>query len=322
MEEELKNLFIFNFNLKKFLFHTALFSGILLASIFAVFFIADGTTDASYLKFTSSKQTSLIIGASRASQGLQPSILNDQLNRKDIYNYAFTLMSSPYGESYYRSIKSKFEASNRGIFILEVSPWTLSKTIDLENKNEYKPELMLQTFVSNTQIVNLNPNVEYLVESYNERYLNIIVNKFKKDKIKNIKVHADGWLKVEINDSILDKKNRVKRKLKNYSTYLNYYIPNSKYRMNYLRKAISLLSLKGDVVLVRLPIDQRMMEIENMLWSKFDDDMQKVADSSGIRYYNLTKYNTTFEYTDGNHLTIESSAKVSKLLAKLISDNK
>ena len=288
-----------------------------------VFFVADGKTDASYLKFTTPKQNSLIIGASRAAQGLQPVILNEKLNRNDIYNYAFTLMSSPYGESYFNSIQKKLKNNpSNGLYILEVNPWTLSKTIDLNTKKEYKPELAMQSFVTNTQYVSMNPNIEYLVESYNERFLRILENKFNDDKIKKIQVYSDGWLKVELNDSILDKESRIERKLNNYSSYLEYYIPKSKRRLSYLEKTIEMLSLKGNVVLVRLPIDKRMMDIENKLQSTFNQDIQQIADRLGVTYYNLTSFNDVFQYNDGNHLTIESGIKVSELLAKLIADNK
>ena len=64
---------------------------------------ADGTTDDFYLRFTSAKQKSLIIGTSRAAQGIQPQLIDSILDltaTDKIYNFSFTAQNSPYGEVY------------------------------------------------------------------------------------------------------------------------------------------------------------------------------------------------------------------------------
>ena len=57
----------------------------IVVSVFAFFSLADGTTDDAYLKFTTPKQGSLILGSSIAAQGIHPKELNAVLKRDDIY---------------------------------------------------------------------------------------------------------------------------------------------------------------------------------------------------------------------------------------------
>ena len=61
-------------------------------------------TDPFYLRFTTPQKKSLVIGTSRAAQGIVPSVMTSILNKKgwgeDLYNYSFTIMSSAYGEPY------------------------------------------------------------------------------------------------------------------------------------------------------------------------------------------------------------------------------
>ena len=91
--------------MKKFIVNICLFLIIVLLTILGVFWQADGKTDPFYLRFTTDKQNSLILGTSRAAQGLLPEVLNSKLNRDDFFNYSFTLGHSPYGPTYLKSIK-------------------------------------------------------------------------------------------------------------------------------------------------------------------------------------------------------------------------
>ena len=63
--------------MKTFLVQISIFIGICSLSFIAIFSLADGATDAFYLKFATPKQSSLIVGSSRAAQGIIPNIIND-----------------------------------------------------------------------------------------------------------------------------------------------------------------------------------------------------------------------------------------------------
>ena len=161
--------------MKRFLLHTLLFLIILLASIFVVYKLADGTTDAFYVKFSSPTQTSLIVGSSRAAQGIQPNAIDSIYGCNAMYNYAFTIAQTPYGEPYYKSISSKLNKEhNKGVFILDVNPWTLSEYKSSNVNSGYRED---DTFIANTYFVNLNPNIEYLLESFKGKNEAIIRNK-------------------------------------------------------------------------------------------------------------------------------------------------
>ena len=88
-------------------FSCTIFLGLFCTSCYAVFSLADGSTDAFYVKFTTPKQKALIIGSSRAAQGLQPAVINLVLENTHIYNYAFSRVHTPYGPAYFNSIKKK-----------------------------------------------------------------------------------------------------------------------------------------------------------------------------------------------------------------------
>ena len=81
--------------MKRFIVQFSIIALIALSLFIWIFSFADGTNDPFYLRFTSPKQNNLIIGTSRAAQGLQPKILNG-ICQTEFYNYAFTLGRSPF----------------------------------------------------------------------------------------------------------------------------------------------------------------------------------------------------------------------------------
>ena len=70
--------------MKKFVLHISLFILGLTTSILIIFSFANGSSDEFYLKLTTPKQGNLILGTSKAAQGVQPKILENTLNK----NYA------------------------------------------------------------------------------------------------------------------------------------------------------------------------------------------------------------------------------------------
>ena len=99
---------------------------------------AGGNTDSFYRRFTSPQQSNLILGNSRAAQGVRPEFLH-ATNGEKFYNYSFTIFDSPYGEAYFKSIEKKLdELENRGMIDMMihqyeryklVTHFTLSKAI-------------------------------------------------------------------------------------------------------------------------------------------------------------------------------------------------
>ncbi|TYA56663.1 hypothetical protein [Formosa maritima] len=303
--------------MKKFLLKTIGFISIIIISFLLIFFMADGSTDACYLKFTTGKQSALIIGSSRAAQGMHPKEFNAVLKRNDIYNYAFSLHDSPYGKAYFESIKRKIDSSTKnGIFILEVNPWTVG--VLKEANEEYNSFREADNFIDNTIFVTLNPNIEYLIESYHKSYINILKDRNKIGLHETFFVENDGWLRVTIGTKGVSKDVRIKKKIEKYKKMLLNYQSNSEFRIKHLKKTINLLKQHGSVYMVRMPVINEILEIENELQSDFDEVMFKIAVDYELQYLNMMSKNNSYDYTDGNHLGISSGIHFSKNLAKII----
>lgn len=300
--------------MKKFLLHITLFGSVLLLSMFFVFYMADGRSDPYYLRFTSARQHSLIVGSSRAAQGLQPAVFDSIIyknSNRHFYNYAFSLIDSPFGPAYYESIKRKLDPQKTdGIFIIAVDPWSISAAI-----NGSKDPTGFQenkTFMGKTRYVNMNPNLFYLLHSYEEPYVNIL-RKWRSGVVLNLQ--EDGWLHVNIAPDSAARVRSAERKLAFYKTnYLSTY-KFSALRFEYLARTIDLLQKYGKVYLVRLPVVKYMYDIENELMPDFDKKIQDLASTRNIGYFNFRQLENEYLYVDGHHLHHSSGIKVSALIA-------
>ena len=88
---------------------------------------ADGRFDPFYLRFTNGSHQSMILGTSRAAQGIRPDVLNQKLAQRfsEINNFSFTLLHSPFGEVYFDAVKTKLDSSPTGgsqLFLIAVDP--------------------------------------------------------------------------------------------------------------------------------------------------------------------------------------------------------
>src|SRR5690606_17884978 len=102
--------------------------------------LARGFVNDNYSKFTH-QSSSLIIGLSRAHNGISPKILDSILAeipyQGGFLNFAFEKTQSPYGGVYLEAIKKKIpEQTKQGIFILSVSPGSFMRPIHLTSAQE------------------------------------------------------------------------------------------------------------------------------------------------------------------------------------------
>jgi hypothetical protein len=297
-------------SIRKFLLQTFVF--LLPIAIISYFILIqmDGSNDPVYLRFTKPKQCSMIIGTSRAAQGLMPEILNNGLGRNDIYNFSFTIEHSPFGPTYLNSIKKKLHTNcSNGIFIVAADPWSISALKeDAELVQNFKERKLA---LGNTPFINTNPNLWYIWKNYNEPLYTLVL----KPKSKMF-LHNDGWLEVTVKMTDEAVKARTERKLYEYTKDKLYTYASSSIRLNYLQQTLELLKQHGQVYLVRMPISSEMMELENQYMPEFDSKMNSVSVNSNIPYINLTILNDSCAYTDGNHLYKDSGKMVSEYLAK------
>lgn len=300
--------------MKRFLIHISLFILLIGISIISILSMVNEKTDPFYFKFTSSKKESLILGSSKASIGLQPSVLDKELNTSFL-NYGFTIGNSPYGPYYLSIIKKKLDnATKNGVFILTVDCWSISSF-----KENLGNEKMLRESigpVGETEFVNLNPNVFYAFNSS---------NLFKKVFINNnnsLFLNKDGWIEVKNIDLdsaiVADRSNEL---VKKYSEEKLPRFQLSQLRINYLKKTISYLKNYGEVYLVRLPVSKKMNELEDSYLPNFNKLILEISKEKDCSFLDMNKSSTNYLFTDGLHLQTESGKLASKEIARWISNH-
>ncbi len=300
--------------MKSFLAKSILYiSAILIVHIIAGY-SAGGAIDAYYLRFTSPPQSSLIIGSSRAAQGLQPSAIT-AVTGKDIFNFAFTAHDSPYGPIYLNAISNKIKPdSTDGIFILSVSPWLVSSSSSApEDVSTFRER---DGILADMTEFSMKPNFEYLIKNYHHGWLKL----FRKTRAST-QLHEDGWLEITVN---MDENKVAARKARKLEAYRNNSLPSntpSQARMDSLRDSIRLLQQHGRVFLVRLPAGQEVLDIEASLMPDFDKQMRSVADDFHLSYLDFSSCADDYTYIDGVHLYKDSGSKLSGQIALLIDND-
>jgi hypothetical protein len=296
--------------MKKFLIESTLFSVAIIASVYFVFLQADGKSDPFYSRTTTPKQSSLILGTSKAAQGLIPEVLKPYL-QKDIYNFSFTVAHSPFGPAYLSAIEKKLEPNSKdGVFIITVDPWSISSDGKDPNNEAYFGEG--KSFMATTKSFSSKPNISYLLNSYDDNYIKILLN------FSLMEVHKDGWLEVFPPMDSTSVKNRTAENILEQNTKLKNY-RFSQTRFEYLKRTIETLKNHGNVYLVKLPVDYRIAAIEAELVPEFDKKIEELAKMASVPYLNLMNSDTKFTFTDGIHLYKDSAKEVSAEVGRWIS---
>ena len=268
--------------------------------------VLGGQVDAFYGRFTSPLAGSLIVGTSRAAQGIQPAVLAARLSGQfagPMLNYAFTLTHSPYGPAYLRSIQRKLRPdAKNGLFIVAVDPWSLSLT---GSEGTFPED---NSFIGQLHQVSQNPNLPYLTHYQTKPLYRLLLDYATATE----RLHPDGWLEVNIGNDSARVRARTARKLQDYRlSAVSQHL--SAGRMQALRQTIEFLKSHGRVVLVRLPIGPSLRALEQTYQPGFDSLMRQTAADLAVAYldYSTQPYATT----DGNHLERAASTVFSQKLA-------
>lgn len=296
--------------MKRFIQQSLLFASLSLGIFCMILIQADGYTDSFYLKFTSPAQSHLILGTSKAAQGLRPDIL-EEISETAFFNYAFTEIHSPFGESYLRSIKKKLKkGETEGQFILSIDPWSICSSTENPNDSTHFRELGLA--VDNTPFVNLNPNIPYLINNLSGEYYTVLTQ-----RNPEFFLHDDGWLEVKLDRDSAAVAQRRKEKLEYHRKNSLPYYKFSTHRFKYLKRIISYLQEKGKVYLIRMPIHPQMMKLEQEMMPDFQDKLDLLIPQVDA-YLDLTTHNAEYSYLDGTHLDVASGKQLSHKLADWI----
>lgn len=283
--------------------------------IFAIpYFFAGAFTDPFYLRFTTKKKKSLVIGTSRAAQGVVPEVMNEVWEKSgmhiDLYNYSFTIRSSPFGKPYLKSILKKIEGSSKSeesFFIVAVDPWSVSTLF--HSAEEFEE----QNFApNNMRFIDINPNPEYVFKNVDNRLL-MILRKFRHDG--HPRLMDDGSLKITNSKTPQELEPITNERI---AEYLNLSKSNSfsAVRFGWLKNTIDSLSRSGNCILVRIPVHPKMKKLEEDSMPDFDEKISELAREAGVPYLNYLNLSGTLQSTDGNHLDRKSAIFFSTILAE------
>lgn len=300
--------------MNRLLIRTAAFLGLVAVSFFGLLALADGTTDPYYLRFATPRAENLIIGTSRAAQGIVPQVLEGGAGRP-WFNYAFTLAQSPYGNVYNRSIRRKAATTRDGCYILTVDPWSLCSYRVAPDDTAHFREVGLT--LDRQRRVTGHPNYEYLLRELEGQYYKVLTEKVMQRLSANrMRLHRDGWLEVTVPMDSAAVQARTTEKLGEYRAQMGDYAF-SEQRLEALLELIAWLKQRGAVHLVRLPTHPDMLALEAELMPDFEAKIapaQRLADS----YTTLAYLSPSLTYTDGNHLHKTSAREVSAMIAAIV----
>lgn len=277
-----------------------------------------------YYRFTTPPAQSMILGTSRAAQGIRPDVLNENLcnDNNRILNHAFAVGPSNYGPNYLKEVKKKIDSTVRtGIYILAVDPWSIStdtsnRRDDPEEFFEYKRKL----FVGNLKSSTRNPNFEYLMNYWTNKFspfIRVFKTSIGYDQFYSL--HPNGWLEVRVPMDSASIQERISMQKKDYSAKDQII---SMKRVFYLEETVRFLKEHGDVYLVRLPVSREMAEIEKVNFPEFDSIILDLSRETGIAYFNFIEESGKYRTTDIHHLYSEDAGLFTSRIIDSIKKNK
>ncbi|WP_303317693.1 hypothetical protein Q4Q34_17410 [Flavivirga abyssicola] len=293
-----------------------LFSMICLAILTYILMNYGGNVDYFYEKFTTPKVKSMIIGDSRSFQGVQPSIINQYFHNSKKYglpilNYSFTGSQAISGPLYTESILKKLDKkTTNGLFIISITPDFLTSKVGFRNDlGEFREANQPP---HNMDIVDVNPNYEYLLK-------NIAYFHFKALFRKNSKTHKDGWLE-ESNlptDTLVFntwRKHQIDLFLEDRNMYKI-----SDFRVNSFNVLIKELKKYGEVYLIRMPISKEFLTLENSYYPKLSTIVDSIAKINEIPFFNFNNSDKLqYKTYDGHHIDKYGGGKFTKALCDSI----
>lgn len=293
--------------MKTFLIKICVFSSaIACAFLLLISMVNVEKVDNFYAKFLTSRQNSIALGSSRGAQGFVPS----EFSVDEVFNFAFTLSNSPYGEVYERAISQKLITDSPGTLILEVNPVVLSYYF--QNNPFENPKLFREVdkHLDRLTFFNLKPNIDYLICCYEGPMVNLFFNEPTKVSAKE-----DGWMKINIDSAELfeNRQLNVKKGIEAYGKVFQR-LRHSNIRIESLERIIRRYKTNKDIYLVRFPLSKEMLELENSSWEAFGDVMNQIAESHGVKYLDFSKNDEEFLTNDVHHLNYEYAKRFTRYL--------
>lgn len=300
--------------MRRFLFESVdIFILIVMVHGLTAICFADGMIDSYYLRFTTPAQTRIFFGNSRIAQGIVPHIFDLELESPESsFNFAFTINRAPYGPYYFSAIQKKISKNcTDGLFILGIDPWGISTSKENINDSafEFREAETIPYLISNP---NQSVNFDYLLNFYYTGWGKMILDHlfFTRKTL----LHSDGWLEVLLQEDTTAARARKEELLKVYSDYARD-MKLSTTRCRSLEEIIHYLKNRGQVLLVRMPVDNRVKELEDRYMPELDTIINGISKRNKVVYIDFTGMDDRFFYHDGNHLSRYSAKEFTKILA-------
>lgn len=284
-----------------------------------VYIITQTFVDRNYYKFNQ-KSGSLILGISRAHDGISPSIIEQELNnsiKKPMLNFAFQKTQSAFGAVYLNAIKHKIDTTSKnGLFIISVTPgsFLISKGL----KDSAHIELDKNTVLGKMTNFNSQPNYEYVRKCYDGSLYRGLL----KPQKMFVVIHKDGWLEFKSRNISKEKQEAIKEQWMKQTNdsyrQIVKYQKKSEYRLQMLEKTIQYLNKFGTVILTRMPIDSSFLALEDNFWPGFNDRMNAISKENNIQYFDFSLTGNQYNTYDGSHLYSESAKRFTKTLCDSI----
>ena len=297
--------------IKKILTRFFIYSTSFLLLISSIVYYYQFKLDPFYARLVSSHKDCLVIGTSRAAQSIDSRYFDWKA-----YNFAFTIKHSPFDYDYYRLIKKyhPIKSKRNLIHIIAVDPWSLMsfQGDKYENRNgSFSSVLSSNNFLSPIimypcEFVNLKEEILFGELFSRKEFVNRNGRYVIPISKKQIKINYQQNLRSKLSDyrnSEVYKRGRI-----------------SILRLKNLKRIINYLKRDGKVFLIRLPIDEKMLRLENKIYISFDNEMKQIANLYGLNYINLMSLNNKVHFLDGNHIWNGNSKYISRCINDSISN--
>lgn len=279
--------------------------------------LSKGFVDMTYLKFTQ-EAGSLVIGLSRADLGIDPQTVEEQLigfsDSGPLINFASNQYN--FGETYLNAIKKKLNSSpDNRIFIITVSPGSFTAPKGFGAKGILS--LDSKTAIGKTKDFTSYPNYSYIINCYGSGLYTALIENRDWD---NLTPHDNGWNEISLESNSTPIGTELieywkRQNLAYYGRKLSM-IEVKPYRKEWFVKTIEFLQSEGSVYLVRMPVDQEILNFENQSWEGFSTYIQDVASERNIPYFDYSHRSGRFATYDGSHLYSETAKEFSAQLAQ------
>ena len=271
--------------------------------------------------------TGLICGTSRTEQSIDPESLASQCpDLKDIYNYSFNLGDSPWSSQYASAITNKLAqstASTSGILILSIDPWSLhnseanpSPFLGLLSDNEWIQTHLYATSTSPLQNITGNSQKEIS---------KAILTALRSKRPTKTLLQPNGWLP---NTRFRDSAFAAIETKKKIESYQSLYPRSDTWPEQEALTAIETTiqdfkrqKPRGSVVLIRPPVRDEMLHLENTLYPELNGIAESIALEYDAIFLDGNLISEGLVFNDAHHLYHESAKTFSKRLGAWICES-